>query len=439
MGSIYRRKNKLWIRFKSVDGKWTQSKTPYQVGQERSARKLLEEVENKISAGEELGIEHDGPITVADFAKKWITNREALGVTDWENDQRRLKLHILPRIGKMPLDAVKPRHLVDLITGARAKLAPRTVRNVYSVLRALFRDAVLADLIEQSPCILGKYQLGTVEDADPEWRATAIFTRGEAEMLVSDDRLPDNQRLWYALQVLAGIRPGEAAPLRWKHYDGELQPLGRLLIANSNLRRRTKTGVVRQVPVHPTLAGMLAEWKLRGWAELMGRRPEPDDLILPTTAARRVKLGEMRRKDTWGPATREDLKTLGLRHRRGYDLRRTFISLARTDGARPDILKLVTHGSDGQRNMIDLYSTLDWSVLCAEVAKLRISRIERGRVLAMPLAKASGGERDPVEDGTLATPVATPAADLSRIAAVGGFRRRDSNPDKRIQNPLSCH
>ena len=103
-----------------------------------------------------------------------------------------------------------------------------------------------------------------------------------------------------------------------------------VLIASSNLRRRTKTGVVRHVPVHPVLAAMLAEWKLTGWPALMGRRPEPDDLILPTSAARRVKLGEQRRKDTWGPATR----------------------------------------------------------LCAEVMKLRITR-ERGKVIALPLAKTA--------------------------------------------------
>ena len=433
MGSVYKRKNKLWIRFKGDNGKWTQSKTPFHVGQEREARKLLDRVQAKIAAGEELGIADEGPLTVERFAKNWIADRKAVGVTDWANDERRLKLHVLPHIGAMAIDEVRPRHLANLMRDVRTRLAPRTVRNVYSVVRALFRDAVLADLTEQTPAILGKYQLGTVEDADPEWRATAIYTRGEVEQLISDDRLTVDQNVWYALQALAGLRPGEAAPLRWKHYDTDLEPLGRLIIANSNLRRRTKSGVVRYVPVHPTLAAMLAEWKLRGWVALMGRRPAPDDLIMPTPAARRVKLGEQRRKDTWGPATREDLKTLGLRHRRGYDLRRSFISLARTDGARPDILKLVTHGSDGQRNMMDLYSTLDWSVLCAEVAKLRIDRVERGKVIALPLAKASGDNRAhaSVEDQVLATPFATPDGDPPKIAVGDGFRRRDSKTGDR--------
>jgi hypothetical protein len=43
----------------------------------------------------------------------------------------------------------------------------------------------------------------------------------------------------------------------------------------------TKTETVKHVPVHPTLAAMLAEWKLSGWTAMMGRAPEPDDLIIP--------------------------------------------------------------------------------------------------------------------------------------------------------------
>jgi len=84
---------------------------------------------------------------------------------------------------------------VKLFTTVRTKLAPRTVRNVHSVVRALFRDAVLADVIERTPAILGKYQLGTVEDADPEWRASAIYTRAEVEMLIAAPRVTSDQHV----------------------------------------------------------------------------------------------------------------------------------------------------------------------------------------------------------------------------------------------------
>ena len=67
---------------------------------------------------------------------------------------------------------------------------------------------------------------------------------------------------------------------------------------------------------------------------------------------------------------RADLVLLGLRHRRGHDLRRTFITLAQVDGARRDLLETITHGPRG--NIINVYTTFPWPALCAEVAKLKI-------------------------------------------------------------------
>jgi integrase len=54
-----------------------------------------------------------------------------------------------------------------------------------------------------------------------------------------------------------------------------------------------------------------------------------------------------RTKEEAQHALRQDLAKLGLRPRRGHDLRRTFITLAQVDGARRDLLETVTHGSRG--------------------------------------------------------------------------------------------
>lgn len=48
-------------------------------------------------------------------------------------------------------------------------------------------------------------------------------------------------------------------------------------------------------------------------------------------------------------------ETLGLRRRRGHDLRRTFITLAQVDGARRDLLETVTHGPRG--DIVSIYTT----------------------------------------------------------------------------------
>ncbi len=452
MGSVYARRNKLWIRFKGPDGKWTQSKTDFHLGQEKQARKLLERVEVKIEAGAALGEKELGPTTVARYAEKWNEDRKKLGIVDWENDARWMRIHALPKLGSMPIAEVRARHLIELFTALRSggKLAPKSIYNVYSVLKAMFRDAQLADLIDTSPCVLTKYQLGENEDADPEWRATAIYSRAELTTMISDPRIPPDRQMLYALEGIGGLRHGEAAGLRWRHYDAAQEPLGRLVIATSYARGRTKTGRTRYMPVHPTLAAMLGTWKETGWARMMGHSPAPDDLVVPrppehTDRRRSGKGNTMRDKNYSGKRLREDdLPTLGFRQRRGHDLRRTMISLARTDGARKDLLELCTHNPRKNGSTIDIYTEFPWEALCAEVAKFKIARpepevptVEAGTgvpVEATPAAAEVGEENaeragEPVcSDPPCATRLATREAIPESFQSVTGWRRRESNP-----------
>lgn len=139
-------------------------------------------------------------------------------------------------------------------------MAQRTVHSIYGTVSALFRDAKLSDKIEQTPCCLDERQLGPLIDKDPEWRASAIFTREEAETIISHPKIPFDRRVVYALELLAGLRTGEAAALRWRHYDPAKQPLGELLVAFAYSTRKgrekgTKTDVVKHVPVYPTTPG----------------------------------------------------------------------------------------------------------------------------------------------------------------------------------------
>ena len=70
MGSIYKRGNKIWLRFKGPDGKWTQSKTDFVIGQERQAREALKRLEQRIAANLEFGEPERGPVTVARYAER---------------------------------------------------------------------------------------------------------------------------------------------------------------------------------------------------------------------------------------------------------------------------------------------------------------------------------------------------------------------------------
>jgi integrase len=258
---------------------------------------------------------------------------------------------------------------IDLVLNMRKenRLAPRTIRHIYFALRQIFHEAVADELLEGHPCVLNRGVIPKIADKDPEWRATAIFTRDEAEQLISDPRIPPDRRVLYALKTVAGLRHSEAATLRWRQYDATLKPLGGIDLSY------TKSKVPRRVSVHPTLARILAAWRIGGWAQRHGRNPSADDLITPTINF------TPRDKHEAPNQFRYDLDALGLRHRRGHDLRRTFITLALVDGARRDLLETVSHGPRG--DIISVYSTFPWPALCEEVAKLRIC-LHDGEVLA---------------------------------------------------------
>lgn len=397
MGSIYLRRKRWWIKFRLSDGRWQARATPFRIDQPEDREKAAQ-----ILAHMELAIRASAlppdptRLTVERYGTWWVEQRKALRIDDWTNDESRLRCHVYRHIGMIPLPEVRARHIAELMRAlrrSRPAKAPRTVRNIYSVLRAFFRDAEIDGLIDRSPCILTRYRIGEAVDADPDWRDGAIFTRDELETLISDERVPDDRRVLYALQGIAGLRHGEAAGLKWMHYESERVPLGRLMIRRSYNKLHTKTATRRDMPVHPTLAVILRAWRQHGWTAMMGAPPAPEDLIVPMTDGSRTPHGKLRTKNDSYKRLQRDLRILGLRPRRGHDLRRTMISLAQDGGASREILRDVTHGRS-KRDAIDDYTTLQWGTDCTEVAKLRID-LERSRIgLVHALVHAEARVRD---------------------------------------------
>jgi len=158
MGHLYRRYNMLWLQYRDENSQRVRVSSGYHVGEERKAQKLLRRLEDKVAARREAATGDAGPLTVAGFAPRWLEQRRALGLTDCDGDGARLERHVLPDLGPLRLDEVRPRHLVKLFTRLRGEgtLAPKTIYNVYSVCKALFRDAQMADLVDTSPCILNR-------------------------------------------------------------------------------------------------------------------------------------------------------------------------------------------------------------------------------------------------------------------------------------------
>jgi hypothetical protein len=254
-------------------------------------------------------------------------------------------------------------------------------------------------------------------DKDPSWRAGALFTAPEVGALVFDPRVPEDRRTLYAIELLGGLRTGEAAARRWRDWDDAVAPLASLLVAPSFDSRThtegpTKTRPPRRVPVHPVTAEVLARWKADGWQRTFGRPPEPGDLICPSAS------GRFRTAQLSYNHFSEDLTRLGLRHRRHYDTRRTFIRLGVAGGGRKDVLRWITH-SPG--DVFDEYTTLPWETLCQAVTAIQIPVPEAGSGLQLASAAPAGTE---------AVRLAVTLADL------GSARKREAPGIIQFRGPL---
>jgi len=214
MASIFLKRGRWWARIKGdkAPGKW--SSVPTHETDEAKAKKFALAAQKAIDSRAVVV----NRLTFRAWIAEWLIRR-AESDHDWKKDRGRLDNHVLPVIGDIELTELTPKHLVDLVHALRfkTKLANRTVRNVYSVIAAALRDATFDGKIKQTPCTLTDAHLGDVSDKDPEWRQGAVFDRDEAEQLISDPRIPLDRRVVYAFGLLAGLRIGEAAALRWRH------------------------------------------------------------------------------------------------------------------------------------------------------------------------------------------------------------------------------
>ncbi len=347
----------------------------------------------------------DVPLTVLSFARTWITTLRYGSV---DKDKKRIEFYLVPSpLAEQLLVEVRPRHVVAFIqwltdrpSARGGTLSSRSIRNVYDVVRRSLAAAVIADLIPSSPCAPLSNALPSMADKHPGARETWLFTREEVEQLISDPELLPDRRVTYAILFLTGCRWGELAALRWRDWNPDAKPLGKLVISRAiepltKREKETKTGAVKRVPVHPVLAEVLTAWKMRGFEALFGRAPTTDDFIMPTRrfTARGV--------DNGNRYLHEDCKLLGLVPRHIHCARRTFISLAQDDGGEPGKLKWITHAPP--RAVFDQYTTLQWKTLCAEVAKLEVKLARPAGAVVLPF------ERSPAPENRLATGLATDA------------------------------
>jgi integrase len=93
----------------------------------------------------------DGKISLAEWVELWAASHQA-GPATWSAYRSHLRLHILPRLGRLQLVAIRRHHVKTLALELRQKLAPRLTADVITVLSMVLQEAVEDRRIPFNPC-----------------------------------------------------------------------------------------------------------------------------------------------------------------------------------------------------------------------------------------------------------------------------------------------
>lgn len=330
----------------------------------RDAKALEAKRKDEVAAGTYFPTSKPSPATtVGKFAEDWIagrTNRNA------KSERSMFTRHVMTFSTFMakPIGDVRKSDvnaLVDLLK--KKALAPRTIANLYGLLRTMFVEAETVDLVAVNPCVVARNKIDRARRRIPQ-----PYTAEEVFALIYGGTNTAEKRVFAALAFYTGAREGEICGLRWGDWDRLAKPLGSLTIERQYGGGPTKTSTTRRVPVHPALAEILDAWWAGGFELMNCRPPSPTEHIVPMRKHGRMRhpLKPHHTKSSAYKMWVATCKGADVENRTLHSTRHTMISFARRGGASKEHLALVTHNAKG--DVVDQYTNIDWRPLCEAVA-----------------------------------------------------------------------
>jgi integrase len=269
-----KRGGNVWvIRYRVRDSKsktgWKEkTESVPEARNERQARKVLDErireVNSSNNSPRPLGYTFEG--FVSKLWPSYLANKNYKPSTLYSYNSL-IENFILPKLGKMPLDDIRPEDLTVFFNGLRAKkVSGKYLVNVYCLVKMMFDLAVEYDLIDTSPVRRKLHR--------PQWERREKPALSAEEVRKIIENIPDDYRTLFVTVAVTGLRLGELLALRWSNLSIELQQLS----VTHNLWRgqlvspKTKASI-KSIRIPSVLVEMLEEHYTRS------RWIAPDDFV----------------------------------------------------------------------------------------------------------------------------------------------------------------
>jgi integrase len=194
------------------------------------------------------------------------------------------------------------------------------VQYAHTILKTALKHAVRGKLLRENPC--DHARPGTAEKAEMQ-----VWTADEVQFFLERTREDRDYALWHTL-LYTGMRPGEAAGLRWGDVQGDRLHIVRAVTDTGLEAPKTERSKRAVALTKASLEALQAHRKAQA-AEILAAGPAytRQDLIFPSANGSLDQIALMRRR--WQRATKRASKgrETPLKPIRLYDTRHTHATL----------------------------------------------------------------------------------------------------------------